>query len=184
MARYLPDGSTSSFGDGGRVVTGENDFSGVFVFGVSDMARQRDGKLVVVASGNGRGVVIARYTKSGMLDPGFGDGGVVVDPVPDCACVPWGSNVALTPEGRILVSAVDAGVLAYRPDGSRDLSFGNGGRAALQREPRPQFRHGRERRNHGGPRRRQHSLHRPRALLKRDDRGRRHSNFQNPPEAA
>ncbi len=113
VARYLPDGSTSSFGDGGRVVTGENDFSGVFVFGVSDMARQRDGKLVVVASGNGRGVVIARYTKSGMLDPGFGDGGVVVDPVPDCACVPWGygnGGLAPGPSG-------DLGGLALQRDG-------------------------------------------------------------------
>ena len=132
LVRYLPDGSVDrSFGDGGRVVTNDNSFSGVFAFGVSAMARQRDGKLVAVASGGGRGATIVRYTGAGALDPGFGDRGVVIDPAPDCGCVPAGSDVAVTPAGRILVGAVDAGVIAYRPDGSRDLSFGVGGRADI-----------------------------------------------------
>ncbi len=86
VARYLPNGSNDlSFGIGGLMST---DFGRGTFDQPHALALQPDGKVVLggyTNDGDGPGVLfgadqlaLARYTQSGMLDPGFGEGGTVV----------------------------------------------------------------------------------------------------------
>ncbi|MEV6734020.1 calcium-binding protein [Streptomyces sp. NPDC051364] len=131
-ALAAPGDLDPTFGPDGRVVTS---FPG-FAEG-HDIARQADGKLVVVGLSEG-GFALARYDTHGSLDSAFaGDGTVTSD-------FGGGSHsanaVAIQPsDGKIVVAgttevvAEEGGgccffsVARYNTDGSPDTGFGNGG---------------------------------------------------------
>jgi uncharacterized delta-60 repeat protein len=75
------------------------------------------------------GLLLARTTDSGRLEPSFGGGGLVT-------ARPRGAVRAATvdPAGRIFVATTGGhySVAAYAPDGSRLLSFGRGGVAGVR----------------------------------------------------
>lgn len=131
-ALAAPGDLDPAFGADGRVVTS---FPG-FAEG-HDIARQADGKLVVVGLSEG-GFALARYDTNGSLDSAFaGDGTVTSD-------FGGGSHsanaVAIQPsDGKIVVAgttevvAEEGGgccffsVARYNTDGSPDTGFGDGG---------------------------------------------------------
>ncbi|MFI6006039.1 calcium-binding protein [Streptomyces sp. NPDC051366] len=131
-ALAAPGDPDPTFGPDGRVVTS---FPG-FAEG-HDIARQADGKLVVVGLSEG-GFALARYNTNGSLDSAFaGDGTVTSD-------FGGGSHsanaVAIQPsDGKIVVAgttevvAEEGGgccffsVARYNTDGSPDTGFGDGG---------------------------------------------------------
>ncbi len=94
LARLLSDGSLDpTFGTAGIVTT---------TVGLNarliGMARQPDGRLVVVGRGGGQNV-LARYSNDGSLDPTFGDAGVAaVDGLSQIV------GISLEPAGRIVLS--------------------------------------------------------------------------------
>lgn len=121
------------------------------------VAVQSDGKFVVVGYQenelSGTAPVLARYRSNGSLDPSFGHRGIVA-PKPaseggDAAHPVQGGgvlhDVAIQPSGRIIAvgaqnefhGARPAGlVIAYKPDGRIDRSFGNRGRVLFPVNPR------------------------------------------------
>jgi uncharacterized delta-60 repeat protein len=119
-----------TFGGDGTVVTdvGGDDYP-------SDVAVQRDGKIVVVGVSilpTGSAFVITRYTASGALDRTFGDGGISR---PDFD-LGWGMAVATQADGKIVVAGqgtrpggtFDFVLARYNADGSLDASFDGDGR--------------------------------------------------------
>lgn len=134
LARYTKSGTLDrGFGTGGKVLTdpgGENDANAVAI--------QPNGKIVVagesfVQAENTWAFLLARYTTSGALDPGFGTGGKVLTDV--------GSGdayaVAIQPDGKIVVGGTSEGggpggynftVLRYTKNGALDTTFGTGGK--------------------------------------------------------
>lgn len=131
LVRYTADGvlDTSFSGDGRANLTfGAPVFGGVErAYG---LARQTDGKLVVVGQTDAGGGVadnfaIARLKADGTLDETFsGDGKLVVDFGFDDEA----HAVAIQPDGKIVVvgqAASDMAVLRLLPDGSLDESFNN-----------------------------------------------------------
>lgn len=132
-----------TFGAGGVVATG---VGGSLVEGV---ALQSDGKILVVGTGDTAGnygaenssTLLVRYTSGGVLDGGFGTGGVVkLQATPGYEA---GMAVVEQPDGRIVVAgfafptlppiSVRPGVLIARflADGTPDGSFGAGGVALI-----------------------------------------------------
>ena len=113
------------------------------------LALQGDGKIVVagyvqagVRHPNISGTLLARYDADGSLDPGFGTAGVVAPPPNRSYGNPLLHGVAIAGDGRIFAVGgrserfrapeTAAGLIfAYRPDGSRDPSFGKGGRVVF-----------------------------------------------------
>ncbi|MEU8776941.1 calcium-binding protein [Streptomyces sp. NPDC048606] len=107
-----------------------------------DIARQADGKLVVVGLGEA-GFALARYTPGGALDPGFSGDGKASD---DFGGGSHTANaVAIQPsDGKIVVAgtteviAEEGGgccffsVARYLPDGTLDTGFGDGGLVRVQ----------------------------------------------------
>jgi uncharacterized delta-60 repeat protein len=118
LVRYNPDGSLdSSFGSSGIVRTALG-----YSAEITDLALRPDGMLVVAGQAveriyGPRRLVLARYGPSGALDPTFGlvttriDGG--------------GGSMALQPDGMIVVTG--NGVARFRPNGTRDATFGFNG---------------------------------------------------------
>jgi uncharacterized delta-60 repeat protein len=99
------------------------------------VAIQADGKLVVAGdTENGWDFALARYNPDGSLDPVFGTGGMVTI---DVGSAVRGSDVAIQPGGKILVTGFVSGPLGegvgdfalvrYQPDGALDQTFGAGG---------------------------------------------------------
>ena len=93
--------------------------------------------------------LLARYTTSGALDFGFGAGGLVGSRPEGEGGVVY-HDVAVRSDGTIIATGgrnehlrgveLPAGVVdAYRSDGSRDTSFGQGGRVALTGLPNPNY---------------------------------------------
>src|SRR5262245_42539350 len=86
--------------------------NGLFDFALA-VAVQTDGKILAAGSSglSGQGVIaLVRYDQFGVLDPGFGTGGVVKTPLPSVASS--ASAIAVQPDGQILVAAVTyAGVV-------------------------------------------------------------------------
>ncbi|MEU2235927.1 calcium-binding protein [Streptomyces vietnamensis] len=120
-----------TFGNGGRVTTPVTNYAEGH-----DIARQGDGKLVVVGTSEG-GFALTRYNVDGSLDTTFSGGTVTSD-------FGGGSHsanaVAIQPsDGKIVVAgttevlAEEGGgccffsVARYNTNGSLDTSFGNGG---------------------------------------------------------
>ncbi|MGZ4308066.1 MAG: Ig-like domain-containing protein [Gaiellaceae bacterium] len=134
----------TSFGSGGKVTTS---------FGTTDdrafaMARQSDGKLVVVGRSGAAGAgifAVARYNTDGSLDTSFDGDGMVTTAV---GCSTGASDydeahtVAIQPDGKIVVAGVannstcnpgtsfqDFAVVRYNSDGSLDTTFSGDGKA-------------------------------------------------------
>lgn len=133
VLRYNLDGTLDiTFGTGGKVSTpiGGGDDQAV------SMVIQADGKIVVAGytyNGANYDVALLRYTVSGVLDTGFGNGGRVVIPVG--AGDDKAYSVVLQADGKIVIVGVTAvGIqnefllLRINIDGSVDNAFGNGGR--------------------------------------------------------
>jgi uncharacterized delta-60 repeat protein len=136
LVRYNADGSLDQgFGNGGKIKT---HFPGVFNTGsaATSVVQQADGKLVVAGEykneGTHRQVALARYETNGSLDGAFGTAGKVTTTVGlgDAA----GYAMTLQPDQRIVVAGYsysnqgkDFTLARYRPDGSLDPQFGEGG---------------------------------------------------------
>ncbi|MEO6688256.1 MAG: hypothetical protein ABIS07_08145 [Dokdonella sp.] len=107
------------------------------------MVRQPDGRIVlagsVYATGGQRDFALARYTANGVLDPSFGNAGLVttaIGPSDDyayaLALMPWGRLVAAG-SARVTVGQSDTAlaVAAYNTDGSLDHYFGDAGKRMI-----------------------------------------------------
>ncbi len=103
------------------IVSGRIDFSVSSEWG-EEMVVQPDGAIVVVGGGDA-GLVVTRFRPDGRLDPTFGRGGVVVEPLGE------GTAVALQADGKILVGGRRGtrvwGVYRLLADGRIDQAFGN-----------------------------------------------------------
>lgn len=139
IARLLPNGSPdSSWGEGGVVTTPLGKFAEAL-----DVAVQPDGKIVAVGEAPGKennDIAIVRYLSNGKLDPGFGEGGIVILPVgefDDQARV-----VAVGPGGRIAVVGISdlpsfrgaVGVAMLESDGTPEAAFAGDGTTVVQTE--------------------------------------------------
>jgi uncharacterized delta-60 repeat protein len=125
LARYTTNGALDrSFDGDGKATT---DFGGND--GASDLAVQRDGKIVAVGRGS-QDFALARYRPDGSLDATFGVGGKVLT-----AFQPGSNDVAsavvLQADGKIVAggsSAAEFALTRYLANGALDPSFGSGGR--------------------------------------------------------
>lgn len=127
-----PGGLDPSFGSGGRARLPPGR-EAVFSTAVVDP----DGRIVVVGNlaPTGSAIVVARYESTGLLDPTFGDGGVVITQPPHFGG--RAAAVTLTNGGEIVVAgtqfqSLDVGnrddilVLRYDTHGVLDASFAGG----------------------------------------------------------
>ncbi len=121
LARYTADGSLdATFGGDGTVVTDAGD-----EFDDAEaLAIQGDGKIVVLGD-NGEGIVAARYSPNGSLDPTFAGDGIRSLNAGDQV---GATDVAIQSDGRIvLLGASDFFMTRLNSDGSTDTTFGNDG---------------------------------------------------------
>jgi uncharacterized delta-60 repeat protein len=140
LSRYNADGSLdSAFGVNGRVVT-------TFPFRVGPPTpalapEMATGRLVAAGfasttSTGGGGFLLVRYNPNGTLDSTFGTNGRVITSFPGTSGA-WVTALATDPTTNKLVAAgyafaspnflVQFALARYNPDGSLDLTFGNGG---------------------------------------------------------
>jgi len=139
IARLLPNGSPDpSWGEGGVVTTPLGKFASAF-----DVAVQPDGKIVVVGEAPGaknEDFAIVRYLSNGKLDPGFGEGGIVILPVGELG--DQGRVVAIGPGGRIAVVGISdlpsfrnaVGVAMLESNGNPEAAFAGDGTTLVQTE--------------------------------------------------
>ena len=145
VVRYNAAGTLdSSFGNGGTVITNFGVYKSV---ATAVRVQPNDGKIVV--AGYVIGVVgltegpmaVARYNPDGSLDTTFdGDGRVTtaIGSAQDRAFA-----VAIRSDGRIMIAGdtmgagedLDAAMVRYNPDGSRDASFGADGKVVTPLSP-------------------------------------------------
>jgi len=140
LARYRPNGHLdSSFGDAGQVKTafpvGLYDGEGI-AYAVAIDAQGR----IVAAGGTteaGGAFALARYRRSGALDPSFGSGGRVLTPFGDRGSI--AHSMAIDSRGRLVAvgNTYDPGadrsefaLARYRSDGGLDRSFSGNGKAS------------------------------------------------------
>lgn len=119
-----------SFGTGGVVVTSIPEVNGVTL----GLAEDHDGNLIAVGENEAERFAALRYSHDGSLDPSFSDGYVQTAFRYESSA----QDVAVQANGRIVAAGIagmpggferGAFVLArYRPDGTRDPSFGGDGR--------------------------------------------------------
>jgi uncharacterized delta-60 repeat protein len=145
LVRYRPDGTLDTgFGTSGVVITQ----LGPGADRVFALALAPDGGIVAAGSTAGPtspAFALARYDASGMLDAGFGIGGVVIADEPSAGATTVHDDalgaVAVAPDGRIVaagssVAGADESfaspfvVARWLPDGTLDPTFGDGGFAA------------------------------------------------------
>jgi uncharacterized delta-60 repeat protein len=143
LARYRSTGSLDpSFGTDGIVITSFGFEHGDR--GHSSVALQPDGKIVVAGQDDDFSVSpevvsfeLARYTRTGTLDAGFGEGGLVRTHI---GLQSWANAVALQADGKIVAGGVteingvggEPTVARYQTDGLLDPSFGTNGIASAQ----------------------------------------------------
>jgi uncharacterized delta-60 repeat protein len=119
VARYLPNGTLDpAFGNGGIAFTS---------FAVSDAASangvaiQSTGAIVVSGIADGQ-IALARFTSDGILDTGFGSGGVFQVP----GNVASQAGIALRSDNGIMVSGTlhqESYIASVLPDGGMDKNF-------------------------------------------------------------
>jgi uncharacterized delta-60 repeat protein len=128
VARLTATGEMdATFANGGRLIFA----SGTAAKGV---AVQPDGKILVTGNfGAGDKVVLYRLTTTGSPDIGFGGGDGFTDTVTG-----QGFDVAVRPDGRIVVAGLDFRVamydglvVRYQPGGDLDPTFGSAGQASV-----------------------------------------------------
>lgn len=140
IARLLPNGSPDpSWGGGDGVATTPlGEFAGAL-----DVAVQPDGKVVAVGQAKGAendDFAIVRYLSDGELDPGFGEGGIVILPVGELGDT--ARAVAIGPGGRIAVTGTSdrssfgnaAGVAMLESDGTPEAAFAADGTTVIETE--------------------------------------------------
>src|SRR5687767_696962 len=77
---------------------------------------------------------LARYTTSGVLDPGFGSGGKVITPMGTSVHGDFGEAVSLQSDGKVVLSGycyIDISVFClarYSTAGVLDTTYGTGGK--------------------------------------------------------
>lgn len=131
LARYQLNGILDpSFGTNGSVTTSIRAIDQLFALDL-----QPDGKLVGTGftreSGGPRDYFLVRYASSGMLDSGFGTGGIVIGGTG--GIFTEGHDLVVQPDGRIVVggrssgSRKDFALARHLADGSLDPEFGSGG---------------------------------------------------------
>jgi uncharacterized delta-60 repeat protein len=129
LVRYNADGTLDTGFDGdGKVTTS----IGLFDNRAYSMAIQSDGRILVVGytgEGGECNLAMVRYETDGGLDATFGREGMVV--LPFGSIDPVGLDVALQPDGKIVVAAsvwngidYDFMLLRCHADGTPDRSFG------------------------------------------------------------
>jgi uncharacterized delta-60 repeat protein len=116
----------ASFGKAGIATV---DFGGDD-FGLA-MARQANGRIVVVGRSSFAGAVVARLRTTGVLDPDFGTDGKIVVGLRSV------NAVLVQPDRKILVAGNAMNpetmtVTRLNPNGTPDGGFGNGGTATIQ----------------------------------------------------
>jgi uncharacterized delta-60 repeat protein len=129
LVRYLPDGTVDrSFGQKGLVVT---EVDPLEPDAVAALALGSDG--AILAGGiSGDRAALVRYRADGTLDESFGEGDGIA--LTEQGLLGIGA-LALDRQGRILAAGqggvidgpYDFGLARYRPDGTLDGSFGDGG---------------------------------------------------------
>jgi len=125
VLRYLPDCTPDPTWNGGAPLI--LDFAQPVT--PAAVAYQSDGKVVVLStygSGNGRDLLVQRFTAAGVLDPTFaGGGGVLFDPPFGGVGQPdWADDLAIDLQDRILVSGRRFDALTGTPTISRFLAGG------------------------------------------------------------
>lgn len=96
---------------------------------------QPDGKIVLAGGTSPEFGALARLLPDGTLDPGFGQGGFMIDQRPTGF-----QEVALQPDGRIVGAFAPGSMLArYLPDGSPDPSFAGGGLGGTYEPDQPSY---------------------------------------------
>lgn len=140
VLRYNPGGSLDGiFGAGGRVVTSltseEDRALAVRV--------QPDGKILLagqVTNGGNSDFAVLRYSGFGILDSGFGSGGIVQTPIGSGN--DHGRGMVLQSDGRILVAGgaesgggYDFALARYAGNGTLDTTFGTGGKLTTSLSP-------------------------------------------------
>jgi uncharacterized delta-60 repeat protein len=119
-------GRGAGFGTGGKVVT---DFGSKPAY-ADAVAIRGDGTIVAVGGGyvndGDAAFALARYSRDGSLDEGFGTGGRVLTGLGPGQVYPAGG--AIEPDGKIVAGANHFALARYNPDGSLDRGFGTGGK--------------------------------------------------------
>jgi uncharacterized delta-60 repeat protein len=131
VARYLPSGELDpDFGVDGLVTTE----LGAPGDAATAVALRPDGRIVATGTDDGERFIVARFLADGTLDPSFGGDGIVGTPR---SVHFWGGeDLAIQPNGKIVVvgTAEESrmktafAVARFRPNGTKDLNFGDGGR--------------------------------------------------------
>ena len=138
LVRYQRDGALDAgFGNGGKVLVSVgargNDAANA-------VAVQADGKIVVAGASDqgasGLDFVLLRFNADGTPDAGFGNGGQAITDFGSDSDRAWA--VLVMADGKIVVGGetnsgvtsggTDFAVARYRPDGTLDAGFGQGGR--------------------------------------------------------
>jgi len=132
LLRYRRDGiADKSFGTGGVVTTVVTPGSGAFG-NVTSLEVGPDGKIVAAGSAGGHEwseIAVARYTRAGALDQGFGSRGVATA-FDQALSSNFAAGVVLQPDGRIVVggsASASFALLRFRSNGSLDPTFGSDG---------------------------------------------------------
>ncbi|HRI22218.1 MAG TPA: delta-60 repeat domain-containing protein, partial [Panacibacter sp.] len=132
--RYLPNGSLDeSFGDNGKVLTFFDNVSEI-----SSIAVQPDGKIVTAGIYDIYGftqMLLIRYTANGILDKGFGAGGIVKMKFITGYQMSGLNGIILQSDGKIVVAGgtyqqydIFMALARFESNGMPDLSFGNEGK--------------------------------------------------------
>ncbi|MBP6392111.1 MAG: hypothetical protein KA352_14565 [Flavobacteriales bacterium] len=132
LVRYLADGTLDlTFGNGGITssdLNGGPAFQAAWSLGV-----MADDRLVVVGEESANGLVCARFTADGFLDPSFGVNGVALTGVGFSTglCLHLNADGSVFAGGYRLDGDSDWMLARFRPDGVLDPTFGTGGVATL-----------------------------------------------------
>lgn len=109
LLRLMPDGTIDiTFGNNGIAIVGIDSSSAPMA-----LVLQPDGKIIVTSQSG-----TARLNSDGTPDTAFGDNGIVSDGAAD---------LALQPDGKILLARGSSAVMRLLQDGSIDTSFGDEG---------------------------------------------------------
>jgi uncharacterized delta-60 repeat protein len=142
LSRYAADGTfNAGFGNGGQVSLDVGALDEA-----SALALAPDGSVLLAGGTAGAGdcrsgecvftSILARFSATGALDPGFGQGGwIAVEHLGEASFHSYGPQIAalaISPNGQILAAGgderrSDAFVIAREPSGQPDLTFGRAG---------------------------------------------------------
>ena len=134
LARYDPDGSLDTdFGIDGTV-TSDLELGNSWV---ADVAVQADGKTIVAGRVyNGRHAgwdsILVRYNLDGYLDQSFGTKGIALTDVAAAALMIQSDRTIVVVGGAEVDGGATFILVHYKPDGSLDTAFGDGGKIVFE----------------------------------------------------